>query len=262
MTDLHSHLLYETDDGPDTLEESMEMARTAWEKGYRRIACTSHYKAGRYENYEYEKKFIELEQALKIEGIPVELIRGNELYLDLEGLKDLKAGKVKPLGKSGYLLTEAGYGMTSLSLKKALERVAESGYKPVLAHVERYDFLKLADVREIKDMGVVLQMNLDSMTNRLKKRSEILLKEGLIHIAATDAHGPVRRGYGDVDSCLEEMKKIIGEDMTELLTRVNPGKMLEDCQVEGGEYEEEKTDSAGFFGSFFGRFFKREHGSE
>jgi protein-tyrosine phosphatase len=255
MTDIHSHILHRIDDGSSSLEESLEMVKKAFENGYRRISCTSHYRSGRYENQEYQERFLELSQALKTEKIHVELVFGNELYLDTEGLKALEDGKVNPLGKSRYILVEAFFGMTAVSLKKALKWVSDLGYKPILAHVERYPFLKLSDVREIRDMGVVLQINLDSMTNELKNRSKILLKEGLVHIVSTDAHGSLRRSYSDVDWCLKVLEEIVGKDMTELLSRINPGKILEDCQVEGGEYEEEKIDTTGFFSSFFGRFF-------
>ena len=256
MTDLHCHIIHGIDDGSHNLEESIEMARSAYEMGYRKICCTSHYRVGKYENKGYLEKISELRQALEKEKIPMELYTGNELYLDLEGVKALENGKVNTLGKSSYILVEAIPGMTSESLIGAVEMVIQMGYKPVLAHVERYYFLSVSDVRKMQEMGVVLQVNLSSFSNALKKRTAALCEKRLIHIVASDSHGTGRRSYEDADTGLKELEKTVGKSRVELLTKINPMKILEDEQIEGGVNEEEQDTDSSFFGRFFGKFFR------
>jgi protein-tyrosine phosphatase len=256
MIDLHCHIIPGIDDGSQSLEESIEMARSAYKIGYRQIICTSHYEFGRYENDGYQEKFSELSETLKKEKIPVEIHMGNELYLDPEGLKALSMGKVNTLGESNYLLVEAVPGMTSLSLMGAMEKVIKLGYKPVLAHVERYFFLTINDVKKMEELGVVLQVNLSSFSNALKKRTEALLKNRLIHIVASDSHGTGRRSYEDAATGLKELEKTVGKDRIELLTKINPKRILEDCQIEGGGNEEEQNINSSFFSRFFGKLFR------
>ena len=256
MTDLHCHIIHGIDDGSHNLEESIEMARSAYEMGYRKICCTSHYGFGKYENQGYSEAFSELSEVLKSENIDIEIITGNELYLDPQGMNALEEGKVNTIGDSSYLLVEAAPGMTSESLIGAIEKVIQLGYKPVLAHVERYFFLTINDVKKMEELGVVLQVNLSSFSNALKKRTEALLKNRLIHIVASDSHGTGRRSYEDAATGLKELEKIVGKDRIELLTKINPKKILEDCQIEGGGNEEEQNINSSFFSGFFGKLFR------
>ena len=257
MIDLHCHIIPEIDDGSQSLEESIEMARSAYKLGYREIICTSHYGFGKYENENYREKFHELSKALIKEEIPIKIRVGNELYLDLEGLEAAADGRVNTLGKSHYILVEAVYGMTSQSLIGGIEKIIDLGYKPVLAHVERYFFLTMSDVRKMEKLGVVLQVNLSSFSNALKKRTRALLENNLIHIVASDSHGTRKRSYEDAALGLRELEKIVKKDRIELLTRINPKRILEDCQIEGGGHEEEQDINSSFFSRFFGKFFRR-----
>ncbi|WP_320045950.1 CpsB/CapC family capsule biosynthesis tyrosine phosphatase [uncultured Ilyobacter sp.] len=257
MIDLHCHIIPGIDDGSQSLEESLEMARTAYKLGYREIICTSHYGFGKYENENYKEKFHELSEALIKEKIPVKIHMGNELYLDPEGLKAAADGKVNTLGESKYILVEAVQGMTSQSLIGGIEKIIELGYKPVLAHVERYFFLTMSDVRKMEELGVVLQVNLSSFSNSLKKRTAALLENSLIHIVASDSHGTQRRSYEDAALGLKQLEKIVKKERMELLTEINPKRILEDCQIEGGGNEEEQDINSSFFSRFFGKFFRR-----
>lgn len=256
MIDLHCHIIHGIDDGSDSLQESLEMARSAYKIGYRQICCTSHYGFGKYENKGYQDKISELSKVLKNESIPIKIYSGNELYLDPEGLKSLVNGKVNTLGKSSYILVEGVPGMTSESLIGALEKVIKLGYKPVLAHVERYFFLKISDVDKMEKMGVVLQVNLSSFSNALKKRTVALLEKRLIHVVASDSHGTGRRNYEDAAMGLKELAKTVGKDRIKLMTEINPKRILEDCKIEGGGNEQEQNINSGFFSRFFGKLFR------
>ena len=208
MIDLHCHILPKIDDGARNISESIDMALAAKKLGYKKLCCTSHYRVGRYENQGYEGSFEELKKELKTRKIEIEILEGNELFLDFEGLEALRGGKIKTLGGSKYILVEEMPGMTVMALNSALEMVRELGYKPILAHVERYVHIKIDELRKLKEEGCILQMNLKSLNNYLRERCRILLLKGLIDVVASDAHRIDGRNYD-----LMEEKMILGVNL-------------------------------------------------
>lgn len=257
MTDLHCHILMKLDDGARNIEESIGMALAAKKLGYKRLCCTSHYMAGRYENQGYEGSFEELKKELKIRKIDIEILEGNELFLDFEGVEALRDGKIKTLGGSKYILVEEMPGMTVMVLKSSLEMVRELGYKPVLAHVERYFHIKIDEFRKLKEEGCILQMNLKSLNNSLKERCRILLLEGLIDVVASDAHRIDTRNY---DLMEEKMilAEILGEEHARILMEKNPDRIAEDRELMEVVIDEKKESyKCSVVGTFLTELFNR-----
>ncbi|MGL4945802.1 MAG: CpsB/CapC family capsule biosynthesis tyrosine phosphatase, partial [Fusobacteriaceae bacterium] len=185
MVDIHTHLLFGVDDGPETLDESVEMIRMATRIGFNEFILTAHYSKGRYKNVNYEKNFLILQNRVKDLEIPVKLSRGNEVYLD----ENIEA----TLNSRGYhtilnnrLLVELPPLVTEASAKAMLEKVVKKGFTPILAHIERYKNLTPAHFLEFKKMDVELQINISSHKERGIIR---LLKSGYIDYLASDAHG-------------------------------------------------------------------------
>ncbi len=254
MIDLHCHILPEVDDGSKNIEESMELILSAQKLGYRKICCTSHYRAGRYENKNYDRILEKLRDQLKTARIDIELLEGNELFLDLEGLSALKEKKVKTLNNTNYLLVEAIPGMTALALKKFLERIMDLGYKPVLAHVERYPFIDLKTLYELKKIGVVTQVNLKS----LKHKKEIYrwIELNLIDILASDVHDKKYRNY-ELKEIIREVDNRSGRETRERLLRENPEKIADNEEIEGTIDEKKIYDTGIADNNFIKCFFKR-----
>ncbi|WP_028855457.1 tyrosine-protein phosphatase [Psychrilyobacter atlanticus] len=254
MIDLHCHILPKIDDGSKNIEESMELILSAEKLGYKKICCTSHYRAGKYENKNYDRTLKKLRDQLKLEKVDIELLEGNELFLDLDGLTALKEKKVKTLNRTSYLLVEAIPGMTEMALKKSLGKIRGLGYKPVLAHVERYPFIEVKTLHELKKIGVIIQVNLKSL--RHKKEIYRWIKLGLIDILASDVHDKKYRNY-ELADIISEIDNKLGRETRERLLTGNPEKIINNEDIEGTIDEKKIYDTGIDDDNFIKCFFKR-----
>jgi protein-tyrosine phosphatase len=208
MIDLHSHILPGLDDGPATIESSLELARAAVEDGIEVMAATPHVR----EDYpttadQMERAVALLRSRLEEDGIPLELRPGGELALDrLVGLPASELRRFGLGGSSAYLLVETPYYGWPLELPERLFRLRVAGLTPVLAHPERNGAVQ-ADperLRPLIESGTLIQLTAASMDGRLGRRpretSARLLDLGLAHLLASDAHTPSIRAVGMRDA--------------------------------------------------------------
>ncbi len=105
----------------------------------------------------------------------------------------LEKNDLLPLGESGdHLLVETSYFSPPMGLNNILLRIKAKGYYPILAHPERYVYMGESDYRQLKDMGVKLQLNLPSIVGMygdlVKKKAMLLLNEKVITHIGTDIH--------------------------------------------------------------------------
>lgn len=211
MIDLHSHVLHGVDDGSRDIEESLEMLRCAKELGFNGVVCTSHYKKERAENLFYQERFSELKDRVKREGLEIELYTGNEMFLGLEEIEDLKSEKIKGYNGTKYLLVELDPMMPYIPVKLALEKILRMGYFPILAHIERYREIQVGEFVKLREMGVFFQVNIPSLGNGHRDRAVKLLNLGLVNFVTSDAHRVDRRTY-ILKAELDEIREIVGEE--------------------------------------------------
>jgi protein-tyrosine phosphatase len=195
MIDIHSHILPGLDDGAQSLNESLELARAAAAAGTRRMVATPHVDS----TYGFDLSPIrpltgELNAALAREQIPLAVLPGAEVALPRLGDFDAHALRDLCLGRAGHLLVETPYAGAVPSLEEALFAVQVHGITPVLAHPERSSALQgdLARVRALVERGVLLSLDAGSMAGRFGSRASAtalaFLAEGLVHNVASDAH--------------------------------------------------------------------------
>jgi protein-tyrosine phosphatase len=204
LIDLHSHILPGLDDGAADLETSLEMARTAVADGIRTTAVTPHVR----DDYptsaaEMEGTLATLRTAVAAEGIELELLPGGEL--DLGRLAQLDAHELRRFslgGNGSWLLLEFPYAGWPIGLLPVARRLAEEGFRVVLAHPERHQEVQARPVRlqEFVESGIVVQLTAASVEGRLGRRPQqaahALLELGLAHLLASDAHAPSLRAGG------------------------------------------------------------------
>lgn len=191
MTDWHSHILPGVDDGIQTRESALEVLKSYESMGVRKVWLTPHI----MEDYPNETadlrtRFEELKSEWKGN---VELRLAAENMLDNLFEERLEAGDLLPIGDDGrYLLVETSYYNPPYNFDELLERVFKAGYFPLLAHPERYRYMKEADYIRLKSRGVLFQTNLLSSVGgygeTARKKAEWLLKEGMIDAVGTDVH--------------------------------------------------------------------------
>ncbi|HVM57122.1 MAG TPA: CpsB/CapC family capsule biosynthesis tyrosine phosphatase [Gaiellaceae bacterium] len=204
MIDLHSHVLPGVDDGPGSMDGSLEILRAAAEDGIARIAATPHVR----DDYPtapatMERLVDKVNAAASAEGTPVEVLRGGELALEAAAAADDETLRRFGLGGNpSALLLEFPYRGWPLELRDLVFRLETRGYRIVLAHPERNAEVQAEPerLRPLVDAGVLVQLTAASVDGRLGRASEAsartLLDAGLAHLIASDAHAPAIRAVG------------------------------------------------------------------
>ena len=257
MVDIHSHILFGVDDGAKDIEESIELLKQAVSAGYTDIVCSSHYYIGLYENSNYLTNFYLLNEEIKRLNIPINIYLGNEFNLDSEYF--LHKDKINKINNGKYFLVEIKSNIIYSICKDFFQMLLEKGITPIFAHVERYNQVKIEELIELSQMGVVLQMNLGSAIGELSK-AKYLLENRYIDIIATDTHKFGKRDY-NIKEKLDKLKSIVGDEYFQLLTETNPKKVINNeniLKLKGEKNEFKKSDGiSSIFNNLYNKLFRK-----
>lgn len=196
QVDMHSHFLPGIDDGAENLEESIKLLKTFEDRGFRKIITTPHIIQDLYEN-SAETIFPVLEQvrkALRESGSSLQIEAAAEYFLDDNFISLLESGHSFLTLKDKYILVETGFMNEPAYLRDVLFKLRLKGYKPVLAHPERYLYLqtKKEKLEELFDSGVKLQINTMSLGGYYgppaQKFAEWMIGQGFVHFLGSDCH--------------------------------------------------------------------------
>jgi len=193
--DMHSHFIPKIDDGSQAIEDSVELIRGLYNMGYKKIVTTPHIMSDSFRNTpEIILKGLEtVKEAIKNAGIPVELHAAAEYYADFEFEHKIETGGLLTFGDN-YVLFEVSYLSPPDNFNNIVFKLQTNGYKPVLAHPERYNFWhKTFDkYKELKEKGIFFQLNINSLTGHYsmptKRIAEQLIDNNLVDFAGTDCH--------------------------------------------------------------------------
>lgn len=244
MIDLHIHILPEVDDGSYSMTESLRMARMAVESGVTDMAATPHCNLPddprRLWAEDFRRVLDRFRQTLGEEDIPLRMYSGMEVFGTPEVPRLLREGKLMPLADSRYLLIEFAFTDYGEEATQILRRVLELGYRPLVAHPERYRYTQLSPqlLNIWVDMGCLLQINRGSLFGRFGRRAEALayglLDRGFVTCVASDAHrSTVRTPWmADVRQLLREE---YGGSAAQFLLEDNPQRILKDEEIENQE---------------------------
>ncbi len=194
-TDVHSHLIPAIDDGSKSLEDSIQMLKTFKEMGYSKIITTPHVMSDFYKNTpEIILGGMELVKAeLKKQNIQIELEAAAEYYLDETLEAKIEDGSLLTFGNN-YVLFELPFMTEPPNLASFIFELQTNGYRPILAHPERYGFWykDFERYRELKEKGVLLQLNILSIVGHYgpeaQKIAEQMIAENLISFLGSDCH--------------------------------------------------------------------------
>ncbi|PLY04747.1 MAG: capsular biosynthesis protein [Arcobacter sp.] len=194
-TDLHSHLIPGIDDGVKTLDESIEIISSMKELGFKKLITTPHIMYHRFRN---TKEIIldgckKVKEELQNRNIDIEVQASAEYYFDENFLELIEKDELLPFGDN-YILFEMSYTSRPFGLEQTVFNLLSKGYKPVLAHPERYSFLNssLEKFDKLKDSGLRFQLNLNSLIGFYGKNPRIAAKylseKGLVDFVGSDIH--------------------------------------------------------------------------
>ncbi len=234
MIDIHCHILPDFDDGASDLDEALEMTEMAANSGVTDIIATPHFR-GELDFLDnqiiIERRFQTLSSAIRQAGIPVRLHLGAEILCLPETAKLAASHQLPTLANTSYTLIEFYFNESFSFMDDMLFRIAECGYKPVIAHPERYNTIQRdpALLHRWIDLGYVLQLNKGSILGDLGYRAEQtaneILSMGLAHVFASDAHhGYTRTPH--MGSLRHWVSEFCDPGYAEALLRENPERIL------------------------------------
>lgn len=197
MIDLHCHILPGVDDGPESQDESLSMARKAVEDGIYTIVATPHTLNGIYINpvKEVTSRVAALQEALSKNHIKLQLYAGADVYLCPNMLERIESGDAGTINDSRkYILLELPSQIVPPGVKDEIFSLKLNGITPIISHPERNSAIQHdTDILyELIRMGALSQVTAMSITGDFGEMalqcSERLLKHRLVHIIASDAH--------------------------------------------------------------------------
>lgn len=196
FVDIHSHLLPGIDDGAKDIDDSISLITKMYSYGVRNFITTPHVLGDVYPNSSklIKEKLAMLKSALKSSGLEdININAAAEYMLDEQFSTRLEADDILPL-KDKMILVEMSYFNAPYNLYEILFEIQLKGYKPVLAHPERYNFYHndFENYYKLKKAGCLFQLNLLSLTEQygkgVQKTAQKLIKENLYDFVGTDTH--------------------------------------------------------------------------
>ena len=240
MIDIHSHIVFDVDDGPKSIEDSKALLREAYNQGVRMIVSTSHRRKGMFETPEEKiaTNFLKVREIAKEVADDLVIAYGAEIYYTPDVLEKLENKRIPTLNDSRYALIEFSMNTPCRDIHRGLSNILMLGITPVIAHIERYDALENNEkrVRELIDMGCYTQVNSSHVLKPrlfgetykfMKKRAQYFLEKDLVHVIASDMHNlDSRPPY--MEEAYQIISKKYGRAKAEELFVENPRKIIMD----------------------------------
>lgn len=201
MIDIHTHIL-PVDDGAKDFNDSLELINQEIKEGIKTVVLTPHM------NYLYNDvdKIKEAYEILKSHNLNINLLLGSEIRYYDNMVSDLNKGLLLTINDTKYVLVEFSLKNKD-NITDGIYELIVSGYKPIVAHIERYSYLTKEEIIEIKRMGALIQVNAKSFEKKdYKKVLHFLLKNNYVDFVASDCHDVVYRNV-DFNFAKEIVKK-------------------------------------------------------
>lgn len=242
MIDFHTHILPDIDDGPRSLEESLEMCRIAVLDGITTMVATPHGPGSKF-GHRYSTDLVyarlqALQAALEQTAWPIEILPGTEIAYHTELPKLLKAGALLPCGSGGAVLLELPLTHLPSGLDQLVFDLQVAGYRVVLTHPERISVVQKHPnlLIPLIERGVLMQMTSRALTGQqgshMQRLAETLLTHRMIHLLASDAHDTSPRRSPHLAEACRHAAALMGEAAARALVQDTPAALLSGKEIE------------------------------
>lgn len=232
LYDIHCHILPGVDDGAKNMDIALALIEKEIEAGVETIILTPHFRKEMFEPdmEDIWNAYDELLYETRYKNIRLYL--GCEFHANMEMVETLDNDLRPTLADSRYVLTEFAHNSTRAFMKERADALLMSGYRPIIAHIERYratrkDFDLIEDLIEI---GCEVQVNADAIIGRdglgAQRFCKKLMQEDMLHYVGSDTHN-LRGRAPHLGECCEYLKKHMGRLYTSRIMRDNPSKIVE-----------------------------------
>ncbi|MFD0794304.1 tyrosine-protein phosphatase [Mucilaginibacter litoreus] len=195
MVDMHSHVLPGIDDGAQNPEDSIVLINKMMSLGIKKIIATPHIMIDFYRNDAdtINNALNVLKSELKARNIEIDISAAAEHYFDETFEQRVEDRKVMTFGDN-HVLFELSFINQPPNVIAVIQKMKDMGYKPILAHPERYNYMTIDQMKNIRSWGCDLQLNTISLTGyygpQSKKMAEKMVDEQIVDFISSDMHHP------------------------------------------------------------------------
>lgn len=250
IADIHCHILPMVDDGADSIAEAKQMLLMEYEDGVRMIIVTPHYREGMFEPSmkKVMHHFRGMRKVAATVAPDLRLYLGCEYHTNSRMTEDLRQKRRPVMAGSSYVLTEFSGAHTYEKIRNQVYDLIAEGYKPIVAHIERYPCMwdDISRVEELIQLGAYIQSNASAVMGengaKIKKYCRRMMEEDLLHFIASDAHG-VKYRKPNLGACAKYVSKKMGESYAEKIFCRNPYHILKEAKrMKAERIREQKED--------------------
>ena len=241
MIDTHCHCLYGVDDAALDIETSIAMLQEAYEGGITKVLCTSHsLPGGKYSNdfSILNKVFLEIQEAIEMHQIPIEIYLGSEVYYLGDVLEWAKADRIVTLNHTNRILLEFPWHDEDINFDPipAVKNMLAFGYRIIIAHPERYPFIHkdYSYMQVLRDLGCNFQVNRTSLVFTDDRQYDFvwrIVEDGFADVIATDAHRPNSRRSITLQDAWDIIEKRYGIEEAQRLLIGNPQALIDGTEL-------------------------------
>lgn len=239
LVDIHCHSLSNIDDGANNESIMKSMLDIAYNDGIKTLCFTPHFKIFEFRDIEdvkdyqneINKSFVLAVEYAKEKYPDMQLFLGNEIMYHNEIFDSLANNDCRSLNDSSYILVEFHPSTSSFDIEKAISRILRKGYRPVIAHIERYSALlkKPELIDDLRNMGALMQVNargiLKFKIGKVARFIKSALKKKQVDIVASDAHDNTIF-VPNLSKAMLVVAKHYGEKYAEKIFSKNPKAVL------------------------------------
>lgn len=233
LADIHCHVLPYVDDGAEHVEEMERLLTAQAGQGVRILCATPHLREKMFESSDetVSRQFERAKAFAQSEKLPLRLCLSREYFCDARFLERLERGELLPLGEGNTVLVEFSGRCSLETICGYIRKIVNAGYQPLAAHVERYSAVNVHvdSVSRLISLGALIQINAGSVLGRegsgQKRFCWKLMKRNLVHVVASDAHGPEYRPP-ELDLCAAKIERKMGQAYAKAVLWDNPLKIL------------------------------------
>jgi protein-tyrosine phosphatase len=195
VTDMHSHVLPGIDDGAQTVEDSIYLVKKMMSLGIKKIIATPHVMIDYYRNdaESIGNALSLLNSELKNQNINIDITAAAEHYFDETFEQRIDERKAFTMGDN-YVLFEFSFITQPPNAIHVIQKMKDAGYKPILAHPERYGYMSIDEMKTLRSWGCDLQLNTISLSGyygkQTKKIAEEMIDNQMVDFISSDMHHP------------------------------------------------------------------------
>ncbi|MCH2524932.1 MAG: capsular biosynthesis protein [Dehalococcoidia bacterium] len=236
MIDIHCHIMPSLDDGPSTMEESINMARIAIEDGISVVVATPHNRdlGGKNLSRELPNRVNEFNRILESASIPLKVLYGMENHIEMDIITQLNSLEALPIEGTRFMLLELPFEFFPVYTNEIIADLFAGGITPIIVHPERNASIR-SDIGLLRDMvnkGCIAQVSSGSISgihgSLVRDCARDFILQNLVHVLSTDAHSDRGNRTPKLSYAEKLVADIIGSDVAYKMVKDIPLAIIND----------------------------------